>query len=110
MTVGEAPMHPAAPALRIEGDFTVAAAATLRNQLLDALAADSGTLTLDLAEVQVIDSAGLQLLLATQRSLAAGERALRLQHVPAPVREALDLFQLRPLLDSVAETAEGAAA
>ena len=50
MSVGEAPMHPAAPALRIEGDFTVAAAAALRNQLLDALAADSGTLTLDLAE------------------------------------------------------------
>ena len=107
------PMEDTAPALRIEGDFTVAAAATLRGQLLDAVGADSGPLTLDLAEVQVIDSAGLQLLLATQRSLAAGGRALRLQHVPAPVREALELFQLRPLLDSAAEpdpTAEGAAA
>lgn len=95
-------------AVHFEGDFTIAHAAALRQQLQEALAADSAPLALDLAEVAVIDSAGLQLLLATQRSLAAGGRPLHLLRTPPAVREALELFQLHPLLACATQTAEGA--
>ena len=84
--------------LALGPELTIAFAAASHQQLAEALAHDSGTLTLDLSGVSEFDSAGLQLLLATRRSLAAQGRTLRLVHASVAVRDALDVFGLQPLL------------
>lgn len=78
-------------------DLTIAVAAEQRSRLLSLLEASpaaTGALQLDLSGVTDIDSAGVQLLLATQRSLAARGRALQLQAPSAAVRDALATFGL----------------
>jgi anti-sigma B factor antagonist len=55
-------------AIVIEGEWTIHAAATLRESLLQQVS--EGAHVFDLGAVTEMDSAGLQLLLAAQRSLA----------------------------------------
>lgn len=91
----------AGPALRIDTEMGIAAAAGLRETLVDAVTAlppGSAALQLDLSAVHDFDSSGVQLLLATRRSLA--ERGATLQVVAAgpAVRDALQLFGLAALL------------
>jgi anti-sigma B factor antagonist len=81
-------------------ELTIAFAAATRDSLFDALHAQSGDLALNLSGVTDIDSAGVQLLLATQRSLVERGNALVLQTPSAPVREALAVFGLSHLLPS----------
>ncbi|MBI5257025.1 MAG: STAS domain-containing protein [Burkholderiales bacterium] len=87
-----------AATLRIEGDLTVVAAAQQREALLQALAGAEGELVLDLGDVQAIDSAGVQLLLATRRSLAETGGSLSLRSPSRVVIEALQVYHLHALL------------
>jgi anti-sigma B factor antagonist len=79
--------------LDIKGELNIFTAAELRLQLLEALAT-STELEVDLAQVGEIDSAGLQLMLATKREAASRNLAVHFTgHSPA-VCDALELLKL----------------
>jgi anti-sigma B factor antagonist len=86
--------------LRLEPELTIYGAAQLKQTLLDALVARD-PLTLDLADVCEVDSAGVQLLLAALRHAAAAGVPLLLAAHSAAVLEAFALLgrdaQLAPL-------------
>jgi anti-anti-sigma factor len=79
-------------------EMTIAFAAATRRKLIETLSC-VGPLTLDLSGVSDFDSSGVQLLLATRRSLAERGDALTLHAPSAPVREALATFGLGDLLE-----------
>jgi len=82
------------PVHRPLGEFTIAAAATQREVLLQALADDAPELRLDLSQVEACDSAGVQLLLALERSARERGRPLRITDPSEPVRQALATYGL----------------
>ncbi len=84
----------AAPPLQLGSDLTIAYAALAREQLIDALSAETGDLLLDLSAVTEFDSSAIQLLLATERHLRAQGQALRLWRGSAAVNDALRTFGL----------------
>jgi len=88
----------ASPAVPLGPELTIAFAATAHQALADAVQAGEGALVLDLGDVSDFDSAGVQLLLATRRSLAERGRPLHVAHASAAVRDALELFGLHALL------------
>ena len=97
----DAMTEPADSRLRIDAEMTIAAAAGLRETLVDAVTAlpeGSAVLQLDLSAVHDFDSSGVQLLLATRRSLADRGAALHVVAAAAAVRDALKLFGLAALL------------
>jgi len=82
--------------LALAGELTIYRAAELRDTLIAALAGltDGAALELNLAEVDELDSAGVQLLMAARKTAQATQRELRLVgHSPAvlEVFETLDL-------------------
>lgn len=81
--------------LQASANLTIYEAAEARDALL---AQAAGTLpaacVLDLAAVQELDYAGVQLLLAWQRHLTQAGSTLRLAGVGEPLREVLALLQL----------------
>lgn len=81
-------------------EMTIAQAATCRDTLVDALCASAGDLTLDLSAVTDIDSAGVQLLLATRRSVAERGAVLTLSGASGPVADALAVFGLDHSFDA----------
>jgi anti-anti-sigma factor len=76
--------------IHAEGALTIYEAAEAREALL-ALVDGAGAVELDLADVGEIDSAGLQLLLATARTVGAG---FSLKRPGAAVVEAIELLGL----------------
>jgi anti-sigma B factor antagonist len=103
-----APEAPDVPVpLALGPELTIAHAAAWRDVLVDALCTASGDLALDLSGVTDIDSAGLQLLLATRRSVNERGAALVLHGASAPVVDALAVFGLNRHLDA-ADTTAGA--
>lgn len=69
--------------LLLTGDLNVERAAELKSLLMDAVAAHD-ELEVDLSGVEMMDAAGLQVLLLAKRESAAGGRSLRLvAHSPA---------------------------
>ncbi len=76
------PPEPALPH-KLGGDITIFRAAELKDDLMQALAVADQVLDLDLADVQEIDTAGVQLLLSTQLEAAARQKPLRC-HNPSP--------------------------
>lgn len=97
-------MNTSCTTLALGPELTIPFAAATRDTLFDALhtqgAAAQGDLALDLSAVTEVDSAGLQLLLATRRSLAERGDALHLLAPSAPLREALAVLGLSHLLPS----------
>ena len=88
--------HPGADgslSIHVAGDLTIYQAAEAREALL-ALVDGACAVELDLADVGEIDSAGLQLLLATARMLAAKEGSISLKRPNAALVEAIDLLGL----------------
>ena len=79
--------------IHVEGDLTIYEAAEARASLL-ALVDGARAVELDLADVGDIDSAGLQLLLATARTLSVGGGCLSLAGASAAVAEAIGLLGL----------------
>ena len=93
-------MH--ATALSLGPELTIAFAAASHQQLAEALGSGQPGLTLDLSGVTEFDSAGLQLLLAARRSLAARGQALSIHQPSAVVCDALAVFGLQDLLSTTA--------
>lgn len=79
--------------LHIADDLTVYTATAIKSLMQAALAAP-GALELDLTGVAAIDTAGLQLLLAAQRSATAQGRQLGLGAPSEAVRDSLALCAL----------------
>jgi len=103
--------------LRLEGELTIVAAAAQREAwlgwLTETAAADPAewpAVRLDLAAVEAFDSAGVQLLLALQHSLAGRGQKLVLVEPSACVRDGLRRFGLQQRLPEAAEAVEAAAA
>lgn len=96
---------PPTEAVVLGPELTISQAAALRDALVDALCATAGDLQLDLGAVTEIDSAGVQLLLATRRSVAERGATLTLTAASAPVAEALAVFGLDPHLEPLAHLA-----
>ena len=94
---------PAPPApLALGPELTIVQAADAHARLAQALADAAGDLQLDLGGVTDFDSAAVQLLLATRRSLAERGDALRISTASAAVRDALAVFGLDSLLPAQA--------
>ncbi len=68
-------------ALALSGRLTINEAERVRDELLRALAG-CGRLSLNTADLETVDAAGLQLLIAARRSAGLAGKSLRL--VPAP--------------------------
>ena len=92
--VPEATDAPDAPPL--DRDLTIYHVADLKPRLL--AWADAGCAPLSLGAVAECDSAGVQLLLAARRSLAARGSSLQITAASAVVRDALSVFGLQALL------------
>lgn len=96
------------PPLPVE--LTIYAASELRMNWLAAIDADPGEIdcTIDASAVAEVDAAGVQLLLSLSRTLAARERALRLERPSTRLTEACATLGLGHLLDPAARAAEAA--
>jgi anti-sigma B factor antagonist len=94
-------------AQRLEGGLSVVDAAQQREHLLALLDNQPGDLALDLGQVEEVDSAGVQLLLATARSLRERGHQLRLVRVSDPVQQALRTYGLGPQLAPLASVDAG---
>jgi anti-anti-sigma factor len=95
------PDTPAGPVV-LGPELIIATAATCHAELIEKLPAPAGDLQLDLSSVTDFDSAGVQLLLSTRRSLAERGDALHIVAASAAVRDALTLFGLQELMDEPA--------
>ena len=87
-------------------EMTIYTAADNREALLKCLKPNKA-LTIDMANVGEIDSAGVQLLLVAQRFCAANEQAFHLQNPTAAVVDVIELCGLSELLSAQA-TPKGA--
>jgi anti-sigma B factor antagonist len=90
--------------VRLEPELTIYSAAQVKQTLVDALVARDA-LTLDLADVCEVDSAGVQLLLAAMRQAAAQGVPLLLAGHSAAVREAFALLGLDAQLAPISSNA-----
>lgn len=81
-------------ALQLGSEWTIPYAAEIHTQLLGALQRGE-PLSLDLSAVESIDSAGIQLLLATRASLREREQALTLTGTSGAVQAALAVYGLQ---------------
>ncbi len=80
--------------LRIDGEMTIYSAAEHKTRLLEHLG-DSDELELDLAGVDEMDSAGLQILLVLKREVERSGRSLRLRNHSRAVYEVLELLNMQ---------------
>lgn len=81
-------------ALVLEGELSIRTAAQVHEQLQRAWA--EGQHMLDLSQVEAADSAGIQLLVAANKTLLAEGRRLQICGASAPVRDLLALYGLAP--------------
>src|ERR1700733_14266605 len=84
------PQAPSATVLQPECDLVAAKLPGLRSKLQELLGAGTVQLTLDLAGTQMVDSAGIGLLIATHNSLKKAGGGLTVIHAS---KEILDLFR-----------------
>jgi len=94
-------------AQRLEGGLSVVEAAQQREHLLALLESQPGDLDLDLGQIEEVDTAGVQLLLATARSLRERGHQLRLVQVSGAVQQALRTYGLGPQLAPLASADAG---
>jgi anti-anti-sigma factor len=85
-------------ALVLGPEMTIAHAGACHAAVAEALLSAPAALALDLGGVTDFDSSGVQLLLATQRSLAERGDALHIVAASPAVVDALAIFGLRDLL------------
>lgn len=84
--------------LALGPELTIAFAAAAHQTLAEALEATPAGLSLDLGSVSDFDSAGVQLLLATQRTLSSRGQHLQITAASPAVRDALSTFGLQELM------------
>lgn len=88
--------------LRLDGELTIYRAAEWQPALRAAIDLKPQAIELDLADVTEIDSAGVQLLLATKLAAQCNGSALALTHVGEGVTQTLDLLGLLPFFSDPA--------
>lgn len=81
--------------LDLHGELTIYRARELKAALSQALA-EADRVTIGLAHVTELDSAGLQLLMAAQRAAASAGKSFHLVHLSTAAQDALQLFDLAP--------------
>ena len=79
--------------IEIKGELSIFSAASLRQQMLDALEQD-GDVEVDLSAVSEMDSAGMQLMIAAKREAALRNRSLRFTGHSRAVFETLELCDI----------------
>lgn len=77
-----------------EGDLVSAGAAKLRQSLYDAITNDPGGLTVDLANVRIVDSVGLGVLVAAHNTLGRSGASLCLVNVSSDIFALLKAMRL----------------
>jgi anti-anti-sigma factor len=95
------PLPDGSASLRLSGELTIYHAADLKQALLP-FAADAGALALDLSGVTDIDSAGIQVLLAARRTLAARGATVRLTACSAAAQALFSLYGMADAFGAVA--------
>jgi anti-sigma B factor antagonist len=91
--------HNGHPTLRLAGELTIYSASTARTSLAVHLDAQPGPPTLDLADLEEIDTAGIQVLLWFKREARARGKVLPfVNHSPAVI-EAFDLLRITDRFD-----------
>jgi len=95
------PLPDGGAALRLSGELTIYHAAELKEALLP-FAADAGAWALDLSGVTDVDSAGVQVLLAARRTLAARGAALRLTACSPAAQAVFSLYGIADAFGAVA--------
>lgn len=84
---------PTIGAINIDGEFTIYRAEAICNTLRHAVS-QGGDLELDLRDVSEFDSAGLQIVLAAQRSVHARAAVFRVVGISAAVAEVFGMLGL----------------
>lgn len=79
--------------IEIKGELSIFTAASLRQQMLDALDHD-GDVEVDLSAVSEMDSAGMQLMIAAKREAAVRNRSLRFTGHSRAVFDTLELCDI----------------
>ena len=93
MLTYDSTQHDGQPALKLTGVLTIYSAAQARSEV-PARLAKQGARVLDLADVEELDTAGVQFLLWLKRDMASrGSELVLTRHSPAVV-EVLDLLKL----------------
>jgi anti-anti-sigma factor len=82
----------------VSGEMSIYTAATLKSELFDRCNASAAPCRIDVSEVTVLDTAGVQILLLTYRMAMAGGREFLLLNPSEPAREALNLIGVHELL------------
>lgn len=80
--------------VKVDKDIVSTTVAAIKAELVDLVAFKPAELRLNLAGVQLVDSMGIGVLVATHNSLKKNGGALRLTHVPAPVAKLLRSMRL----------------
>ncbi|MBK1618187.1 hypothetical protein CKO42_06965 [Lamprobacter modestohalophilus] len=81
-------------------ELTAAVVPVLQRRLRDALTTNGANLVVDLEQIQVIDAAGIGLLIAAKNSVAEQQGQLRLINVPVPVYNLLKTMRLAGCLNA----------
>ena len=84
--------------LQLEGGLTIFQAAELKDDLLHALGRANPHVEVDLAHVEEIDTAGVQLLLALKQEAASQQKSVSYSHHSPAVLAAIDLLNLAATL------------
>jgi anti-anti-sigma factor len=90
----------------VKGRVDSATSPDLEKALQNLLNSDHNQLVLDLKDVDYMSSAGLRVLMATQKAAKKNGGALRLAQLSARVREVLDLAGLAPVFDIYPDVVE----
>jgi anti-sigma B factor antagonist len=93
-------MSQAPQAIDLGPELTIVHAAQIREVLLTHLSEGHAELVLDLSGATDVDSSAVQILLATQHSLNAQGRSLRISGMSKTLKDVLTLYALQPLLDT----------
>lgn len=83
--------------LKIEGEFRIRNAASVRSLLLDR---SEDAPVLDLSGVTEFDTAGVQILLSLKKELEAKGQSLRCSSMSEPVERLLSFYRLRDIFDT----------
>ncbi len=80
--------------LVIDGDIITANVNTLRTTIQEASRGEGSELVLDLAQVAMVDSSGIGLLIQARNSLAGSGKTLRLIHVKDEIARMFRMMRL----------------
>jgi anti-anti-sigma factor len=84
-------------AIRIHGEMNIYSAATLKEQMIEALDAQTGESLVNMEDVSELDTAGVQILIVAQRYCTARGASFKITNPSAVVRDTLELLRVHSL-------------